>query len=845
MSAKLKIKRGSTTSWADSTNKDTTLEPGQLGVEYLTDGNMRLKVGKHTSDGSATNWAELPYATPKLSLYTDSDGVYFNNGTHALWHDVDTNSLTLGDGVNNIWINGDTEVNLTGGSFNVKCGLYSDSIYLSLDNPDDFIYNGVYIGNKQVLSATTTDNITMSNLQIGTSDYYTGNITLGAFGTIFANAQILPNKLSLDLGSSSNYWNYTYSNYITTNSLSKLTSSTVSSPSGGTNYSSLQVLSGSSTFKTDDDYGRVENDVRFDTITKYKAAPTGTVDSMSSTLRIGTKLNGQPHIYTEGSTQGDLHIINKDTNTSSTAGVSRGISLTTSYGPNTTGTLSLDISNTEFRVYPTTNGITGSLGTQTSPWEYTHAYITCANVIKPQSMTSGTYNDLHLRAYYGDSNYHQFIFRYAIGFYSESSAEALGTSTYPWSGIYTSNLYNLTSFTDQGTTSGGTTNKDLSIQSLNSITFGDSKYGQVNSRILLKTRKSEKTSASGSASTYNGNLCIYSDGDSNGDTVVLELQDSGKSSSTTETTNTLVIKSVGDSKSSTAYEGYAKIQLMCDNFSGSTMYSPAVNIVGAQSQISVFPYNTSLSSYLGTSSSPWYQVSSNYTNTAYLSVLRGTTGIFCTTHLLPSSNSTSASTGYTLGSSSYKWRYVYAYSGTIQTSDRSAKDSIHYITQSNNDSSVMKAATMSLRSTSLESTSDSSDTSQVTIEDVIDFVSNLSPVTFCYKDGQGDDVEATEENSEPEDIQLGLIADDIKDHKLFKYVGVETTYEEEITPAVKDEEGNVVTEAVTETKTTLGLQAIPLATAALTACKYLIQKNEEIESRLAIIEEQLSELLNQ
>ena len=47
MSAKLKIKRGTTTSWADSANKDTTLEPGQLGVEYLDDGNMRLKVGRN------------------------------------------------------------------------------------------------------------------------------------------------------------------------------------------------------------------------------------------------------------------------------------------------------------------------------------------------------------------------------------------------------------------------------------------------------------------------------------------------------------------------------------------------------------------------------------------------------------------------------------------------------------------------------------------------------------------------------------------------------------------------------------------------------------------------------
>lgn len=73
MSARLKIKRGTTTSWADSANKDTTLEPGQLGVEYLTDGNMRLKVGKQTDNGSATDWSSLPYVTPPTSVYQDSE----------------------------------------------------------------------------------------------------------------------------------------------------------------------------------------------------------------------------------------------------------------------------------------------------------------------------------------------------------------------------------------------------------------------------------------------------------------------------------------------------------------------------------------------------------------------------------------------------------------------------------------------------------------------------------------------------------------------------------------------------------------------------------------------------
>ena len=435
MSARLKVKRGKTESWADSTKNG--LEPGQIGVEYLTDGNMRLKVGKNTADGSATAWTGLPYATPKLSLYTDDDGVYFNNGTHALWQ---SSGIVLGDGVNDIWINGDTGVRLTGGTFNVECPLK----FITSD--------GIYFKNT-ILSSDTTHSLFIDD---------TNNI--------------------LNLGD------------------------------GGTDI------------------------------------------TLGADLKITLSA---PEVECIG------------------------------------------------------------------------------NIYSFQTATS-----------------------------------SLGNSSYKWATGYITSLY---------------------TQSL-----------------------------------------LPSDGGSD------------------------------------------------------------------------------------------ISVGSN----------------FC-----PNSISTSETSGYTLGSSSHKWRCLYAYSGTIQTSDRSAKDSIHYITESNN-SSVMKAATMSLRSSSLESTSDSSDTSQVTIEDVIDFVSNLNPATFCYKNGQGENIEATEENSNPEDIQLGLIADDIKDHKLFKYVGVETTYEEEVTPAVKDEEGNVVTEAVTETKTTLGLQAIPLATAALTACKYLIQKNEEIESRLSAIEEQLAALLS-
>ena len=44
MAAKLMLKRGTTASWADSQNRDTTLAPGQIGIEYLDSGYSRLKV---------------------------------------------------------------------------------------------------------------------------------------------------------------------------------------------------------------------------------------------------------------------------------------------------------------------------------------------------------------------------------------------------------------------------------------------------------------------------------------------------------------------------------------------------------------------------------------------------------------------------------------------------------------------------------------------------------------------------------------------------------------------------------------------------------------------------------
>ena len=244
--------------------------------------------------------------------------------------------------------------------------------------------------------------------------------------------------------------------------------------------------------------------------------------------------------------------------------------------------------------------------------------------------------------------------------------------------------------------------------------------------------------------------------------------------------------------------------------------------------------NYSYGMSLGTHAAPWTQL---YLGTAksisdgtyyYFSELSGTSSgiqIFLSTQsatsasVYPNINSTSSTTGYNLGNSTHKWRYLYAYSGTIQTSDRAAKDSIHYLEEQ------PVVAKMSAKSTTTSTTG-------ITMDDVIDFVKNIQPTTFCYYDGEET---ATEENSDPEMIQLGLIADDIKTHPVFKYVGVQSTAKE------LDDDGNEIEGSEHEV---LGLQPLPLAVASLTACKDLIGRVEELESKMELLESRLAALEN-
>lgn len=156
-----------------------------------------------------------------------------------------------------------------------------------------------------------------------------------------------------------------------------------------------------------------------------------------------------------------------------------------------------------------------------------------------------------------------------------------------------------------------------------------------------------------------------------------------------------------------------------------------------------------------------------------------------------------------LGWSNHKWNTVYAVNGTIQSSDRSAKSDIHYIDSP-------KISTMSINSiNNIEEDND------FTTSDLINFIRKLNPAVFRYGK-QGTTINEALEGNRTEDVQLGLIADDIKDERLFNYIGATMHYEDEETK---------------EDKVTLGVKAVPLAVLALSACKYLINKVEELENK--------------
>lgn len=154
-----------------------------------------------------------------------------------------------------------------------------------------------------------------------------------------------------------------------------------------------------------------------------------------------------------------------------------------------------------------------------------------------------------------------------------------------------------------------------------------------------------------------------------------------------------------------------------------------------------------------------------------------------------------------LGTPTYRYSTVYCES-VSESSDADSKSDIHYL-DSNNGVSVLSTE----------------QGSQITTQDVINFVKNLDPATFIYKrDGVSTVEQAMSED--PDIIHLGIIANDIEDDPLFNYVA------SKVTSTVKDE-----TEGEIE-KTVYSIKPASLAVAALTACKYLIQEVESLKSQL-------------
>ena len=154
-----------------------------------------------------------------------------------------------------------------------------------------------------------------------------------------------------------------------------------------------------------------------------------------------------------------------------------------------------------------------------------------------------------------------------------------------------------------------------------------------------------------------------------------------------------------------------------------------------------------------------------------------------------------------LGTSTGRFGTVYCES-VSESSDAESKSDIHYLDSNN------RIATRSV-------TQDS----EITTQDVINFVKNLDPATFIYKrDGVSTVEQALSED--PDIIHLGIIANDIEKDSLFNYVA------SKVTSTIEDK-----TEGEIE-KTVYSIKPASLAVAALTTCKYLLNKVEELENKL-------------
>lgn len=193
MSAKIQIKRGTTAQWASS-NNDTTLAPGQLGVEYLTSGYSRLKVGTDDSTHSSTDWADLDYLTPSTETY-DDNAIRFSPSTGGTAFALQWNSdeVGLSNASVNTRLRGNSvilttyPVNGVAGNFTIsinqanKCNFTSDGIIPATNNSytlgnTSYRFSYAYLNGININSAGTgyITPVTNGSGYIGNSSYHWG-----------------------------------------------------------------------------------------------------------------------------------------------------------------------------------------------------------------------------------------------------------------------------------------------------------------------------------------------------------------------------------------------------------------------------------------------------------------------------------------------------------------------------------------------------------------------------------------------------------------------------------------------------------------------------------------------
>lgn len=80
MAARIKFKRGTTSSWASS-GKDNKLASGQPGLEIRSGKPPRLKIGTNATE---TVWSSLEYVTPDAAIYTDTGIADPGNSTFSI-----------------------------------------------------------------------------------------------------------------------------------------------------------------------------------------------------------------------------------------------------------------------------------------------------------------------------------------------------------------------------------------------------------------------------------------------------------------------------------------------------------------------------------------------------------------------------------------------------------------------------------------------------------------------------------------------------------------------------------------------------------------------------------------